>query len=453
MPLKLRPKVVAISALAFLALLLVLLTVSWESRALSRAVLAALSGPDLELDADSVRLSVLRGVLLKDVKVRARLEGGVFDLAAKELRLSHRLWRLLAGEVAVDEIVVVEPVAAVIWDAPSRVQAAGRAPAKAQTLPEPPPPPAAGKDSGLTLAMKIERLALEDATFAMSEQGTEGDMVRFEGLDFELGGLQTTPGMPLVAGLSAKGEVNAEKFYGGGVEGQGVHGDITIADGHLLISSLDLPTDFGTIEVPRLDLDLARDPYVFSLKGLGNPLRTNQLLGAASGFGDSKLEFEAEGDGSPKGGPRGRGSLAVAAGKLGEVPILSGLEVLLVGTDVIGRPYGAFVIPFELADGDKVTLAPFAIEAGNLRLVVSGLVDMAGPLKLHLEISIPRADIKTKEIPREVLDALTDTDERVKLQIVVAGTLDKPALRYDTKAWAKLAGRRLAAEALKQLFK
>ncbi len=41
--------------------------------------------------------------------------------------------------------------------------------------------------------MSVRRLALEDATFAMSEQGTPGEMVRFEGLDLELGELAVDP--------------------------------------------------------------------------------------------------------------------------------------------------------------------------------------------------------------------------------------------------------------------
>ncbi len=202
-----------------------------------------------------------------------------------------------------------------------------------------------------------------------------------------------------------------------------------------------MPTEFGTIAIPELDLDLGRDPYFFALHGGGNPLLTAKLLGAASGFGNSTLEFTVDGDGSPS-GPRAKGTLAVEGGKLGDMPLLAGLEVLLAGTELVGRPYSPFTIQFRLDDGDKLTLAPFAIEAGNLRLAAYGKVDLAGPLDLHLEVSLPRQDVAVKEIPREALEALTDVDGRVKLPILVAGTIDKPAVRFDTRAWAGLAGRR-----------
>jgi hypothetical protein len=85
-------------------------------------------------------------------------------------------------------------------------------------------------------------------------------------------------------------------------------------------------------------------------------------------------------------------------------------------------------------------------------LAASGVIDMAGPLQLRIEVSLPRADVTVKEIPREVLEALTDVDGRVKLPILIAGTLDQPKVRFDHRAWAGLAGRRAVDEVLKRLF-
>lgn len=446
-----RLKILVLLLVSLAVVFLAAITFTWESAAVSRAVLGALSGPDLRVDAAAVRINVLRGVLLRDVTVKARLEGGNLDLKAAELQLSHRLWRLLAGELAIEEIVFKKPEVALIWDAPKKPVKG-----KNKVADEPAPAPAekpAAEPSSLALAMSIQRLALEDGIFAMSEAGAPEEMVRFEGLDFELGQLQVAPGAAsLVAGLSAQGRIVADKFFGSGVIAEGVEGALAIGESRVQVTQLMLPIEFGTIVIPQLDLDLGRDPYFFALAGGGDPLVTARLLGAASGFGNGKLEFEITGDGSPKGGPRGRGSLAVAGGKLGEMPVLASLELLLAGTGIIGRPYEPFVIPFRLDDGDKVTLEPFVLVAGSLQLRTYGRVDLAGPLDLHLEVSLPREDVTVKEIPREVLEALTDVDGRVKLPILIAGTIDQPALRFDSRAWAGLAGRRLAAEALKRLF-
>lgn len=449
-----RFKIVLAVVAVLLIGLVAALSITWESETLSRAVLGALSGPDLQIEAGAVRMSALRGVLLKDVKLKAALEGGVATVTAEQLRLSHRFWRLLAGEVAVDEIVFSKPVALVVWDAPAppaRKGSKGQPPSP--TPAAPPPPPEEGGGGGLALAMSVRRLALEDATFAMSEQGTPGEMVRFEGLDLELGDLSVDPAaLTMISGVRASGTVAARSLAASGVLAHDVKGKLALGESHLKVLELALPTDFGTIAIPELDLDLGRDPYFFALHGGGNPLLTAKLLGAASGFGNSTLEFAVDGDGSPKGGPRGKGSLAVEGGKLGDMPLLAGLEVLLAGTELVGRPYSPFTIQFRLDDGDKVTLAPFAIEAGNLRLASYGKVDLEGPLDLHLEVSLPRQDVAVKEIPREALEALTDVDGRVKLPILVAGTIDKPAIRFDSRAWAGLAGRRLVSEALKRLF-
>lgn len=445
-----RRKILGAVAIGLVALLCFALLFTWESATLSRSVLAALSGPDLQIDAAAVRMNALRGVELRQVQVRGKLEGGVFDLAAEEVRLSHRFWRLLAGELAIDEIVFEKPVAAVVWDAPAPP------PKKGGKNPAPPPaaePESAAEEGGLILAMSVRRLALEDATFSMKEAGLEDEMVRFEGLDFELGDLAVDPARgSILAGLSATGSLEADTFYGSGVSATGVDGRLSLGDSKLTITELSLPIDFGIIEIPQIELDLGRDPYYFSLAGGGDPLLTAKLLGAASGFGNGKLAFQIDGDGSPKGGPRGQGTLAVEAGKLGDMPLLAGLEMLLAGTQLVGRPYSAFTIPFKLDDGDNLTLAPFAIEAGNLRLAAYGRVDLEGPLDLHLEISLPRQDVAVKEIPAEVLEALTDVDGRVKLPILIAGTIEKPAVRFDSRAWAGIAGRRLVAEGLKRLF-
>lgn len=431
---KSRLKIFTGFAIAVALLVLAAFTFTWESTTLTRAVLGALSGPDLKVEASSVRMNVLRGILLREVKVHAALEGGRLELTAGELRLSHRFWRLVAGEVAVDEIVLVKPEIAVVWDAPAPK---GRPKSPAAPL----------------LALSVRRLAIENGSFAMSEQGTPGEMVRFDGLGLELSDLSMAPGATsLLAGLEAQGTVEADRLAASGVVALGVTGRLELGESRLQVLDLALPVDFGDIVVPRLDLDLGRDPYFFSLAGAGDPLLTARLLGASSGFGNSRLEFSVEGDGSPRGGPRGQGALEVDAGTLGDMPLLAGLERLLSGTQLIGRPYSAFKVPFRLDDGDQVSISPFTVLAGNLQIHTAGNVDLTGPLDLHVEISLPRADVSVKEIPREVLEALTDVDGRVKLQIVVGGTIDQPAVRFDHRAWAGLAGRRLISEGLKRLF-
>lgn len=87
------------------------------------------------------------------------------------------------------------------------------------------------------------------------------------------------------------------------------------------------------------------------------------------------------------------------------------------------------------------------LQADALALSGGGSLDLTGPLALTLELSLPRADVQVKEIPREVLEALTDVDGRVKLPLRVGGTMDAPSVGFDQRGWGEVATRRLVDEA------
>lgn len=426
----------------------VALTRTWESPQLTSLVLRALSGEDTTVHARSVRLRVLQGVTVDDVAVSSAIPDGRLELEAVRLVLSHRPWRLLVGEIVVDEITIVQPSIAVLWDAPpSAPPTAGTLPAGAVSDNTESSSPSSGWD----LDLRIERIAVENAAVVLRED--QAELVRFDGLYVDLQGLQVPPGAPsMLLAASANGALRAARMVHPAITSQGVTAELELNAGKVVVADLQLPTALGLLEVTSLELDLAADPYRYTLRGGGSPLSAAAVLGSASGFGDGTLSFELDGDGSPRGGPRGRGSLEVAAGALGDLPVLAAVEQLLVGTEVVGRSYRPFAIPFAL-DGDLLTLEPFAVEADNLRLSASGSVDLGGPLALRLEVALPRRDVEVKEIPWEVLEALTDVDGMVKLPILLSGTIEAPKASFDRRAWRQLAQRRIAHEAGRALAK
>ncbi|HVS04486.1 MAG TPA: hypothetical protein VMT16_17115 [Thermoanaerobaculia bacterium] len=429
-----------------------LATRSWESPALTRAVLAALSGDDVQVGASRVRLSPLRGVELSGVTLDAGLPDGRLRATAEEARLAHRPLRLLAGEILVDEIVLRRPDAEVVWDeaAAPRQGAAAATPEGTEGAADE-AAAAAREEPPWELSVRVERVAVVDGRLVMRERGVAEEMVRLEGIDVELREVAVPPGAaPALERLTARGKLAAERLATPALASRGVRGALRFAAGHLLVDDLELPTDYGPATVERLDLDLTRDPYVYALRGVATPLDTSRLLAAEAGFGDGALRFTLAGDGSEDGALRGDGALEVAAGTLGALPLLAAIERLIAGTDLVGRPYAPFTIPFTLA-GDRLILAPFTVESGALRLGGSGLVDLAGPLDLRLEIALPREEVRVEEIPREVLAALTDVDGRVKLPLVVAGSLEAPRVAFDRSSWAGIARRRLADEAGRRL--
>ena len=424
---------------------------TWESPALTRAVLDALSSPELRVEAATVRLSLLRGVELAGLVVDGRIPDGRLRATAESALLHHRPLRLLDGEILVEEIVLRRADAEIVWDAAA---APREAPGAAAGAPRVAPEAAAGAataEAGWTLTTRVERFAVEGGGLVMREAGVDGEMLRVEGLDLTLRELTLPPGdgAPLVR-VAGAGELAAETLATAAFAARGVTAGLRMAGGHLLVADLALPTELGPIAVESVDLDLGRDPYVYVLTGTATPLDTNRLLSAKAGFGAGTLTFALDGDGSEAGGPRGGGELRVAEGTLGALPLLTSVERLLAGTDIVGRPYATFAVPYRL-DGDLLTVQPFAVVAGNLALAGSGTVDLAGPLDLRLEVSLPREDVAVKEIPAEVLEALTDVDGRVKLPIVLGGSLAAPSASFDRRAWAGLARRRLADEAGRRL--
>jgi hypothetical protein len=448
-------------ALLLVAGLLVLLLGSWESPTLTRAVLDALSGEGLELKAASVRLSPLRGVLLRDLSLTARLTDGELRATAEEALLTHRPLRLLQGEVLVEEIRLRRPQGEIVWDAaaaPSPAAAAaavplapGLAAAAATDAASEPPPGAGSGEDGWSLDLRVERIGVEEGGLVMREEGVPGEMVRVEGLDLELRDVAVPAGLgSALLRAGAAGELAAQRLTTPALSASDATAGLRLRAGHLLVETLVLPTELGPITVEAVDLDLTRDPYLYTLRGVAQPLDTNALLGAKSGFGTATLGFALEGDGSEAGGPRGGGRLEVAGGTLGELPVLAAVERLLAGTDLVGSPYEPFVVDYTL-NGELIALRPFVVEAGSLRFAGSGLVDLAGPLDLRLELTLPRSDVDVAEIPDEVLEALTDVDGRVKLPIAVRGTVEAPTVAFDRRSWAGLARRRLVDEAGRRL--
>lgn len=431
----------------------VLATRTWESPALTRAALDALSGDGVRVTAASVRLSLWRGVELRDLAVDAALTDGRLHATAAEAVLSHRLRPLLHGEVLVEKILLRRPQVEIVWAAEGApLPAAEAAPVATEASSSSSAPSGGdGAPGRWTLDLRVDRFGIEDGQLVMREEGVAGEMVRVEGLALELRELALPAGAaPALTRVTGGGELTAERLVTEAIVSRGATAKLRLAQGHLLVETLALPTDLGPITVEVADLDLNHDPYVYSLHGVAQPIDTNKLLAAKSGFGPATLTFALDGDGSDDGGPRGKGRLEVAAGSLGALPALAAVERLFARGALVGSPYTPFAIDYAL-DGNLLTLQPFAVEAGNLRLGGAGRIDLEGPLDLHLEVTVPRDAVDVAQVPKEVLTALTDVDGRVKLPIVVRGTLEAPSAGFDRRAWAALARRRLVDEAGRRL--
>src|SRR5215510_6477262 len=102
---------VAVIGVALAALALT----GFSSPALGRALLdRAGAAAGARLEADEFRLSVLRGISLRNVRAAGTYPGGRYELTLDRLLFQHRLLSLLTGRLVVDRIRLERPRALLV---------------------------------------------------------------------------------------------------------------------------------------------------------------------------------------------------------------------------------------------------------------------------------------------------------------------------------------------------
>lgn len=461
--------IASVMVLLLVAAAAVAVTMDWDSPALGQALLdqAAAAG-GLELEAEGFRLNLLKGLQLEKVRVRSPMDGGSLSATADKLVLKHQVGPLLRGEVLVDEIVLLRPelelVSSESGDSGAPASGStGSAPSagggsEADTATEVQATaggPQGAEEEGSGLKLRIRRFAIVDGTLVTRVEGVDEPPTEVRGLDLELRDLTTdTTAASLIQGLTGVGELEAEELLAGETRASEVTGTLKIEGGHLLVSDCDFETDFGGLVLSTFDLDLNHDPYRFAMTLVGDALQTHPFLGGAdgAGFGSGRLNLELKGDLSETMNLDGQGGLAVNTGELPTTEILSALEDLL-RIQLVGQKYDPFAVGFAIGQ-ERVSAEPFRLVVGDVELAIgggAGLFDET--LGLDLGAIAPRAYFDIDEIPKEVIEALTDVDGRVNLPIQIAGTLGQPKVTFDRSAWGDLARRRLEQEAQKQIEK
>jgi hypothetical protein len=433
------------------------LTLDYDSPELGRAILSRLgASADLEIEAEGFHLNLLKGVELAGVRVAGQLPAGAVTATADQLVLKHQFWPLLGGKVVVDEIVLERPVVALYSTAEAVPQ--GAEPAAPPPVEEGASATGEAATSGGGLALNIESFRIVDGSLTLHppEGADPAETTEVRGLNLELRQLALDPGASsAILGLSASGDIAADEVRTGTTTASDAKGRLVLADGHFRVEDFGLATAPGRVVVGELDVDLTTDPYTYALQAAGDPLNTNLLLGAAKdgGFGAAHLAFEARGDGSETGNLLGGGTLTLDPGKLPLMPILEQLELLFSDTRIIGADYLPSEIRFGLR-GDELKIEPFEIVAGQLTLGAFGTVNFAtGAMDLHLTVNAPRGELELADVPKEILEALTDAEGRTHLPVLVGGSELSPKVAFDKSQWKALAKKRIESEVRKGVEK
>lgn len=504
----LAPKKIVIAAVLALGLavlgLVLLLFVEFDSPRLGRLALDQIGkAAGFELQAEGFRLNLLRGLELEQVAARGQVAGGQMTATMDRLVLKHRPADLLGGTLTVTEIVLDRP----------RLELDST---QAGSSPAPPPAEAVaagggeGDDAeaggGTGLALAISSIRLEGG--ALVQRATDAGAVsttQVTGLDVELadvafgapsGAPGTAHGSARIAEivLAAEGAPPEEVTTVRGVEVEladlafgedptdlaaaTMHGELRVEE---MISGVDRASDLaskmelggGRFQLPDIEMTapqgvlrgtleakVAADPIAYSLRLTGDELSTGVLLGLGEirGLGSSALQVSVDGDSSDLARLVGDGQLTIGSGKLPDHPILAQIEALLGNVVLIGAGYDAFPLTFDIRQ-QRIHLARCELSVGPVGLAMNGWVGFEGPMEVELTVLTPREGLDVKEIPIEVLDALSEDDGRVNLPLLVSGTSEQSKVAFNRELLKQLGGRyvrktveREATKALLKLF-
>jgi hypothetical protein len=430
--------------------------VDFDSPELGEAVLEkANEATGVQLTVERYRLNLIRGLELEDVEATSSLPGGVLKAHLDGLVLKHRLLPLLTGRVAVEQILLLGPEVELIEGAAKGKKRAAPKPKRESKSPSPEssetsesgesgdtgdePPPEPSEGGGL--ALEISEILIEDGSIRMRREGTDQGSTSIEGLDVRLRDLSFDPrALSPLHGISAKGSLGIRELTLDATQVREVRGQLEMDQGQFGGQGFRFSTDEGRF-LADLTVDFNRIPFGYTLSLRGDPLDVNAIArsGKDGGFSPGRLEFEAEGFGTDSKGIRGKGVLRLEEGKLPATPVLAGLEKALGrGTSLVGSPYKATDAPFRI-EKNQFILERFQLETPQAAIDLKGTAHLDGPLSLNLILKTPREGLVIKEVPNEVLDALTDDEGWVAIPFRITGTRDEPKVLPDAKAL--LAGR------------
>jgi len=425
----------------------VFLVVGIDSAAVGRRVLdRAGARLGLELDAEAFRFHLLRGLEIEGLTARGRLDAGDVEARLEALVLRHELWPLFSGRVVIRELRLERPEIELTATPESGTStASSSSPAAApetaaadsaegvdsaegtDTRAE------AGTEDEAGLDLEIQRARLRDGRLVLRSADPEGEApTEVHGLDLRLDQVSLRPDAPAgLVGVQARGELSVTEVIAGELRATEGRGKVALEDGHLRLADGRLRLDAGEVRTLELDLDLSREPFAYELTLGAEPLRTGALLAvpdsAAGDLGPSRFELTARGRGSDFAAMDGQGRLAISEGTLPESPLLTAIDALVEGVALVGADYEPMDVGFQVRGG-RVEIQPLQLTAGEATLDLEGWAVPAGPLELRLSLGMPREGVDVKEIPEELLDALTDADGRLHLPLLASATMEGETL-------------------------
>ena len=407
-------------AAVLLAATTALLLVEFDSPALGRTLLdRAGAAAGARLEAAEFRLSLLRGLALRNVRASGRFPGGGYELAMERLVFRHRLPPLLLGRLTVDEVRLDRPRLVL-----TEKRAAGPGPPTTGAPPVAPVP----------VRLHVSEVLLEDGAVELRAPGAAP--VSVDGLSLRLRDISANPaGGSVLAALSARGELEIDQIVLPAATVRRVAGTLRLADGRLQTGDLRFETDEGPFKA-TWSADLRRLPFTYTLALDGVPLDLNAMARAAPGsgrLGPAHLRIEGGGAGPDPRDLAATGTIRLEKGTLPSTPALAALEKALGRTRLVGAPYTATETPFRIERG-RVYFEGLRLDTEGAGLEAGGWAGLDGALDVHAAIRTPRANVHIPQVPDQALDALTDAEGWLRVPVRITGTREAPRVAPDVGA-------------------
>ncbi len=444
-----------------------LLLRDWDSPKLGRAVLAKVGdSTGIHIEAESFKLNVFKGLVLRDVRGTAPGAGGTLTFSLDELVFEHRLMPLFSGTVSIDRVVVDTPQLEFVSAASSTSSPAGaavpstqsagpkatteQAPARADV----PTGSDAGASNGLMLDVRLVRI---ERGSMIVRQADGPEQLNVDGLTFEMTDLRLDPSRTGIGAVSARGTLSVDTVQADAQTFTDLAGAFELADARFAVPELRLSMASGTVTADTT-IDFNPVPLTYALHATSQQ-DLNVLVGTPGGLGPATARFDARGTGPDAAGVSATGTIELAPGQFPASPLFTRVDQALGKPVLSNAPYEATTLSFRLS-GNRLTLEPFRLTTPSARLDLSGDVVLDGPLDMSVALATPREGLSVEGTSASVLDVLADNEGWVPVPLAISGTLEDPRVRPDGRALASMASAgakreatEKATDALKGLIK
>ena len=312
-------------------------SVDVDATAMGRSALREASArTGIRLEGSQFRFNLLRGLRIEGVEAGASSPSVRYELAIPEARFEHRLLPLLRREVAIERVVMKEPLVTLVYGLPIESEASPmrgerRERRSLNTLAEAPskvPSP----ELPLELSMTLSEIVVRDGTIRLRDASRAGNGVTVSGLDLALSDPQVATGaLTLLHAVTASGVLAARVLRVGDMEVRDASAALSMSGGRIDLEGevlLELGIVSGSV---HLDFNSLPFRHRISLKG-----RLTGVPGVVS--------LDVAGFGLDPKNLTGDGRLAIPEGRFDDTPLWEALGL-------VGQAHEADEVAISIADG------------------------------------------------------------------------------------------------------